>query len=440
MNKLAQILILGLFCIFTAKLAFADDLSELRSQVEILQEKIQNLETARETNQAASQTPPPVFDYEEVGDRLNYLEDTQDSMRQHLDDLVRFNMYVTLEYENFENTHSAFDAKNVEFIAESQLGSRLKGFMEVEFERAAKTSAGDRQGEIEVEQGWLEYRINEYLNLRAGVITAPFGKFNTEHFETWRDLTQRPIAMRRVVPVTWAEAGAGFTGNWNLGENFSAPAIQEWKINYQVYLINGLTNDLSDTGIRDARGAFGDDNNNNKAVVGRIGFSPAEDYEIGISGYFGAYDDDNHDMEGFDIDWDFNLGDLELIGEYAHFKLDPGGLQKGSSTLTVPGSLQGGYAQANYHFWFDFLNDTFLGKTFSSPTFTAVLRFGWADIEDDNDTGVGDNKENRWTVGLNYRPVEMFVYKMEYQFNSTDNESLERGDKDGFIASVSAAF
>ncbi len=102
--------------------------------------------------------------------------------------------------------------------------------------------------------------------------------------------------------------------------------------------------------------------------------------------------------------------------------------------------MQGGYIQANYHFWFDALNDTFLGQEFDSPTFTGVVRYGQARIGDDNDAGTGANKETRLTLGLNYRPVETFVWKVEYQFNHATNEPLERGDSNGFITSVSAAF
>jgi hypothetical protein len=54
--------------------------------------------------------------------------------------------------------------------------------------------------------------------------------------------------------------------------------------------------------------------------------------------------------------------------------------------------------------------------------------------------GGKNNEEERWTVGMNYRPVEAYVFKFEYQFNSTENERIERGDNDGFLFSVTGAF
>ena len=78
---------------------------------------------------------------------------------KRLEERINLNLYVTLEYENFENSASIFDAKNVELILSGQITSRLKSFAEIEFERVAKTSSGSRQGEVEVEQGWIEYSI-----------------------------------------------------------------------------------------------------------------------------------------------------------------------------------------------------------------------------------------------------------------------------------------
>ncbi len=61
-------------------------------------------------------------------------------------------------------------------------------------------------------------------------------------------------------------------------------------------------------------------------------------------------------------------------------------------------------------------------------------------IDDDGDARTGDNKEERLTIGLNYRLVETLVLKLNYQFNSAKNEVIERGDNDGIILSISAAF
>ncbi len=377
---------------------------------------------------------------EELESSIEILSTDLESVTQTLQDRVKLNLYATLEFEAFQHSKPVFDARNIELFADVTLNDRLRAFAEIEFERTAKTSSGTRQGEVEVEQGWLEFMINEYVKPRAGVILVPFGRFNLEHFDPVRDLTDRPIAMRRVIPVTWAEAGAGFTGSAFFGNAFMDTIFKNLSVEYQFFVMNGLTNAISDKGTRSARGAFGSDNNANKAFAGRIQTNLMEGVEVAGSGYMGTYDSNGHSIYGWNTDWKLYYGPVEFIGEYAWFDLEQGGLQSGSTTLMVPHHLHGGYIQANYHFWFDALNDSFLGRGFPSPTFTGVVRYGHARINDDNDTGTGANREKRLTLGLNYRPVENVVFKMEYQFNSTTNESLERGDNNGFITSVTGAF
>lgn len=426
-----------IFCL--ARTAQSDDLADLKKQLSVLEKKVDVLERKR-NKKKKSQAHQKALEQKvrQLEEEVSFLQEQQETFLQKIERRIKLNLYGTLKFEDFANADSTFDARNIELFVDANITDRLRGFTEIEFERTATTHAGSREGEVEIEQGWIEYNINPYFNPRFGVILVPFGKFNLEHFDPFRDLTDRPIAMRRVIPTTWSEAGAGFTGDAFPGHRLPEP-FNNFTINYQFYFINGLTDDLDDTGTRNARGSFKTDTNNNKAIVGRIGLSPFSDQEIGISGYYGEYNDKGKNIFGVDVDWDFSSGPWELIGEYAFFNLEKG-FQKNNPAQTVPETLSGGYVQVNYHFWFDVLNSTFLGRNFSAPTFTAIVRYGEARIDDDGDPGTGDNDESRLTIGFNYRPVEPFAFKIEYQLNQTDHEVLERGNNNGFVASVSAAF
>jgi hypothetical protein len=377
----------------------------------------------------------------EVQDTLDVVREQVRELAQKADERVIVNLYATGGFESFQRADSRFDARNVELLLSGQISTRLKAFAEIEFERTAKTSvsadsATKRYGEVEVEQGWLEYKISEAFIPRFGVILVPFGRFNLEHFDPVQDLTARPIVMRRVIPTTWGEAGMGFTGRLALPNSI----LHDLAVEYQFFAINGLTNAISDTSTRNARGGFGSDNNADKAVVGRLALWLYQGGELGFSGYRGAIDKLGHYMTGFDIDWKFRWGPVELLGEYAYFGADRGAVRFGSATSTVPSTLQGGYAQANYYFWPKFLNGTFLAQHFSDPTFTAIFRYDFARIADDEDVGTIANKEERYTIGMNYRPVKNYMFKVEYQFNTTQSEVLEQGTTNGVLTSVTAAF
>ncbi|MDP3921222.1 MAG: porin [Candidatus Omnitrophota bacterium] len=336
--------------------------------------------------------------------------------------------YADIELENFQNRNSTFDQHRWIINVGAEIGERLRFYSEYEIEHGGP-SAG---GEAKVEQAWIDFLIHDAVNLRAGALLVPFGRYNLYHDSDLQDLTDRPLVNRDVIPTTWTESGAGIWGEFN-------PQIGEYEdttVGYEFYFVNGLDEGFSDTGLRGARGSIETDNNNQKALVGRLAVSPAIGHELGLSGYWGEFNGNRDDITGFGIDWFTSWGPLEFIGEYAYFNIS----QLELSDRAVTDEAQGFYLQTNYHFWAEFLDDTFLGRAFDNPTFTLVGRYGWVNIDDDGDAGTGDNSEQRWTLGINYRPVESWVLKLEYQNNASRIEALERGNDEGFIASIAMGF
>lgn len=335
--------------------------------------------------------------------------------------------YMDHEFADFENTRSTFDQHRWIINVGAELGDRLRFYSEFEIEHGGVNASGT--GEEKVEQAWVDYTIMDEFNLRGGALLVPFGRYNLYHDSDLQDLTARPIAARDVVPTTWTESGAGFWGEFDPALN-----VENLKIGYEAYVINGLNDGFTDTGLSGAKGSIETDNNNNKAWVGRVVVSPALGHEVGFSGYHGKYNNLDDDITGAGIDFLTTWGPFEFLGEYANFDVDePAG-------ANVANTFEGYYLQANYHFWPAILNDTFLKTGFDDPTFTLVGRYDWAGINDDSDATLGDNEEERLTLGLNYRPVESWVLKFEYQWNETENETLERGNNNGFFSSVAMGF
>ena len=336
--------------------------------------------------------------------------------------------YADIEFENFQNRDSNFDQHRWIINLGAELGERLRFYSEYEIEHGGPDASGG--GEAKVEQAWIDYLISDWINFRAGALLVPFGRYNLYHDSDLQDLTDRPLVARRVIPTTWTESGVGFHGGFNpkLGE------YEDLSLDYEVYVFNGLDDGFSDTGFRSATGSLGGDNNNSKSVAARLAISPFLGHESGLSGYHGKYNKLDDRISGAAFDWLSTFGPLELVGEYAYFDVDQ------PPATDIAETLKGYYIQANYHFWPEFLDNTFLKEGFDDPQLTLVSRYGWVKIEDDSDAGVGDNEESRFTLGLNYRPVPSWVFKLEYQWNRTENESLERGDNDGFMASVAMGF
>ncbi len=338
--------------------------------------------------------------------------------------------YADLQYFDFNNGKSAFEQQRWVISVGAQPMERLRFNGEFELEDGGPNGGKD-DGEASVEQAYMDYLISDLVNIRAGALLVPFGRYNLVHDSDIQELTDRPIVDRQIIPTTWTEAGAGVHGKIN-------PVIGNYdklEAGYELYVVNGLDTGFSDTGLRSARGSLKMDNNQNKAVIGRLNVSPFLGQEVGLSGYFGKYDTVGNDITGTALDWLSNLGPVKWSGEYAYF-----GVEQPNDGTEVPNFLQGGYTRLTYDFWFKELNNTFLGRSFENPKFALIGQVDWAAIADDSDADQGNNIEHRYTIGLNYRPVENFVWKLEYQWNHTKNETIERGNSHGIVTSVAMGF
>jgi len=339
--------------------------------------------------------------------------------------------YFDMEYLDRENEDATFRQHRWIINIGAQLADRVRFNSEYEIEYGG-TNAPAGDGEAKVEQAYGDYLINDMINLRAGAILSPFGRYNLYHDSDLQELTDRPILARDVIPTTWTEAGYGFFG----GFNPTIGSYEDLLMNYEIYAVNGLDAGFSDIGMSGARNSLKTDNNDNKAIIGRITLSPFLGHELGINGYTGEYSGNENALTGIGVDTLNNFGPLQLITEYAYFAVE----ETPTATSDLANFFHGAYAQMNYHFWPEFLNNTFLGRGFERPTFTFVNRYDWALIHDDIDAGSGNNEEERYTIGLNYRPIDSFVVKFEYQFNDTKNEALEAGKNNGFVSSVALGF
>lgn len=178
------------------------------------------------------------------------------------------------------------------------------------FESEAEFEIEDGNLNIGLEYATLHYRLNKYLTFSAGKFLSPFGIFNARLHPAWiNKFAEKPLGFSEedgmIGPMT--ELGIAFRGGAQIGKS---------KINYVAYLSNGPT---LNTGKDDPTTAgqleydnLGD-NNNNKAVGGRIGFLPfsSSAVEIGFSGQYAGVG--NSDTRFSNIMTQMYAGDISII-------------------------------------------------------------------------------------------------------------------------------
>ena len=290
-----------------------------------------------------------------------------------------------------------FDPRRFNIFTYTPVSDHVRVASELEFEEGGE--------EVHIEIAIIDFEIHPALTFRGGILLVPLGRFNLSHDSPVNDLTDRPLVSTQLIPTALSEGGMGFYGAFY-------PTVES-RITYEFYAVNGFSDgvildDPGGTRIAAGKGHF-EDNNKRPSWVGRVAVSLRPTWELGGSFHTGPYN--TWDAEGLAIgpkrsltilalDWDLSWRSLEVLGEYANASIEVP-----AESAIYQGSQRGFYTQINAHF----------GKgrvaVFPASVFTGVVRVGAVDFDADAE---GDN-HRRLTLGLNFRPEEDTVFKLDYQ-------------------------
>jgi hypothetical protein len=98
--------------------------------------------------------------------------------------------------------------------------SRTEFNSEYEVEHAVASSSDP--GEFEVEQFYVDRKINDAVTVRGGLFLMPFGLLNEHHEPTNFYGVQRNFVETLIIPSTWREGGFNFHGDTQSGFGWNA--------------------------------------------------------------------------------------------------------------------------------------------------------------------------------------------------------------------------
>jgi hypothetical protein len=133
------------------------------------------------------------------------------------DTATTFGGYGEIAYNRYKNDPSRDQADLKRFVVflGHDFDERLSFHSEIEWEHAV-TSATDR-GESEIEQAYLNYKLTDRVNLKAGLFLMPFGFLNQNHEPPVFYGVERNEVETRIIPSTWREGGVGLYGSTDAG-------------------------------------------------------------------------------------------------------------------------------------------------------------------------------------------------------------------------------
>lgn len=331
--------------------------------------------------------------------------------------------YGEAVYNNYRDSSvkDQADLKRFVLFFGHRFNDKLRLYSELEVEHALVESG---QGELAVEQAYLEYGLTPSANLRAGLMLMPLGLLNETHEPPTFYGVERNEVESRIIPATWRELGFGLQGRvldnaleYNAGVATSLDASKYASAGSSV---RGMRSE----GFKAAA--------NDLALYAGLnyrqpGWSVGTGLFSGNTAQDGVGDTPSSFLTGKDARvtlWDvhgkYSVGDLDLQALYARGTLgdtlainNARGIAPGSGDA-APKSFYGWYGQAAYHVWKS-------GDMRLSP-FVRYERYNTQDSVDAGYTANPLNDETVVTAGANFNLSREVVLKADFQNYKTDNK------------------
>ncbi len=391
---------LGTFALMlTASLgAHAETMPDQDEMWRILQQQQREIEKLKSEQQETSEKAEAVLDVVEQG---QYSTSSAASWAER----TRIGGYGELHYNNLDTDDGNFkelDFHRFVLFFGHQFSDRLRFFSELELEHAL--SGDGKNGEVELEQAYVEYDLNANHRTKAGVFILPVGILNETHEPpTFYGVERNPVE-NAIIPTTWWAGGVALSGE-------IAPG---WS--YDIGVHEGLEN--SSYVIRSGRQKTSNADAHDLASTARLKWTGVAGVELA-----GTVQYQENITQGLDND-----ASAWLVETHAIVQRGPYGLRALYARWDIEGdgaSLVGRDEQQGFYI---------------EPSYRVTEKFGvfarynqW-----DNQAGnSADTEKKQYDVGFNYWPHPDVVFKADYQVQ--DNESGD-DEKDGFNLGVGYQF
>ncbi len=412
MKRLTRQCLLASACIFAFSSVSAEEppsaeemwriIQSQQAQIEALQKQLELTDKkAAETEQKVADTDQKV---EITGDMIEQVASTPAA--GNWADRTQIGGYGELHYNNLDSKKE-IDFHRFVLFFNHDFTDRIRLVSEVELEHAV---AGDGQnGEVELEQAYVEFDLNATNVLRTGLFLIPVGILNETHEPpTFYGVERNPIETN-IIPTTWWEGGAALHGELAPG----------W--GYDLTLSSGL--DVNQSGsnaylIRSGRTKVSEAPADDGAVTARIKWTGMPGVEIGVAGqYQGDVTQGDQGVSAtlFEAHTEIRRGPFGLRALYARWDLDKAGVINASDPAAVGRDEQMGW----------YVEPSIRGRLWDIPgELGAFVRYN---VWDNNAGSSNDTEYKQINAGFNYWPIPDVVFKFDAQQQDNQGDKNDNG-------------
>ncbi|MFN0315462.1 MAG: inverse autotransporter beta domain-containing protein [Burkholderiales bacterium] len=338
--------------------------------------------------------------------------------------------YGEVTYNNFRdhNVKDIADLKRFVLFFGYRFSEGIKFYSELEVEHAfVKNGNAPSQGELEMEQAFLEFRVANPINVRAGLMIIPSGTINEYHEPPVFYGVERNEVESRIIPTTWRELGVAVQG------------VVADGLEYNAGIVTTPDASLYSSSTGAASGFRGMRTSGSKSVANDFGFYAGLNWRgipgllVGGSLYMGDTAQNGNGATAkaqlagtgarltlWDVHAKYSVAGFDLKALYAAGGLDDtaainaaAGIAPGSNKA-APEAFYGWLGEVAYHVWRKGDHDL-----------APFMRYERYNTQKEVAAGFATdplNDEKVITLGLNYKPHPQVVIKADYQNYKADNK------------------
>ena len=314
---------------------------------------------------------------------------------------LRVGGYANLQYYNVDGQAPTLRSRDISVFVTKDLGPRLQLFTEVDAGDAlhlAGSRSSERHSELNIERLYLDYRANQWVNLRLGKFLTPVGQWNQIHADPLTWTVSRPLS----TSAAFARHAAG-------AMMFGTVATGGHDLDYWVFADDSRDLDVGpdqDQAFATSGTHLAIRNNFQRALGGRVLWHATGDrFSIGMSAldYQLREPRQSYRLVGIDFSWTGRY--LSLSGE---------GIHRSGGASNQPEEV-GGFVEAEV------------------PVTRRLYLIGRLERYR---TSLPAQTVTLHTVALNYRPLRGLVFKLEHRDSNRQTELAPSG----WLASFAVLF
>ena len=366
-----------------------EEIDALKARMGMTEKKVELTETAIETT--SEQIEATTTFVENLGSSKSPASQSGTLAKTHLGG------YGELHY-SFGDKKSADFHRWVLFV-DHEFNDSMRFVSEIELEHSI---AGEgKVGEMELEQAYLEFDLNETDKAKAGLFLVPVGILNETHEPATFYGVERNGVEKNIIPSTWWEGGLAYSHQNENGWAFDAA------------LHTGLSVPTSGSKafkIRSGRQKVGKALANDGAITSRLTYSGMPGAKFGLSAQYQQDIAQGSLAESVDA----TLVSANAVIEQGNFSLralyarwDLGGMAPKANGAD---EQYGYYIEPSYRF------------TTEKGDIGFFARYSAWDTKAGNSAS---SKDAFFDIGVNFWPIDNIVFKADIQFTDYANSSKD---------------